>query len=127
VNSYLLIASEDAKTYRAIMDAVTRRYYNEHPTRLTTLVFEDDDHRRLQEPSLDLPEKSLLGAVCRAAYNQFDIRTVSARSGYERMQASALAHINRTRVTVQGALVPAAVGWSDDDVFVEARRLGWKG
>jgi hypothetical protein len=40
--------------------------------------------------------------------------------------AEALRFINRTRVTVQRPLVPSVAGWSIDDVFLEAYRLGWK-
>lgn len=38
----------------------------------------------------------------------------------------ALRHINAYRGGWQADLDPAAVGWSDDDVFAEARRLGWR-
>jgi hypothetical protein len=38
----------------------------------------------------------------------------------------ALAFINKTRHTVQGPLDPNAAGWTRDDVFAEAKRLGWK-
>lgn len=37
----------------------------------------------------------------------------------------ALAFINSKRGVVQRPLDPAAAGWSEDDVFAEARRIGW--
>jgi hypothetical protein len=37
----------------------------------------------------------------------------------------AIRHINRTRVSVQRPLDPCAAGWTTEDVFLEAYRLGW--
>lgn len=37
----------------------------------------------------------------------------------------ALAFINRLRFPFQKPLDPAAAGWSEDDILVEARRNGW--
>jgi hypothetical protein len=45
---------------------------------------------------------------------------------FARLYDAALAHINRTRVTVQRPLDPGAAEWTRDDVFIEAYRLGWK-
>ena len=39
----------------------------------------------------------------------------------------ALAFINAKRRGVQRALDPKEAGWTDDDVFAEAKRLGWQG
>lgn len=39
---------------------------------------------------------------------------------------SALRHINRSRAPIgEPALDPVASGWRDDDIVLEARRLGW--
>lgn len=44
----------------------------------------------------------------------------------ERLATAALKYINAHRAKhAQRELDPVAAGWSDDDVFAEARRLGW--
>lgn len=125
MTSQLYITPENARTFDIIMQAVRRRYFSEHPTPLKTIVFEDADYIRLGSERVLHSEHSLLAAVCSAVLQQFDIRNVYALSSYMRSYNSALAHINRTRVAVQRPLDPAAADWTDDDVFAEARRLGW--
>lgn len=125
MNSYLLISPENAQAYDAIMKAVRRRYYSEHPVPLTALVFADADYARLSNERVPHTDHSLLAVVCCEVLQQFNIRSVYALSSYTRSYTSAFAHINRKRVAVQRPLDPAAAGWTDDDVFAEARRLGW--
>lgn len=126
VNNQLHITSEAARTYDSIMTAVRRRYYSENPVLLTVIVFEDADYARLSCEPVPHTEHSLLSAVCCAVFQQFNIRSVYARSTYARHYTAALAHINRARIAVQRPLDPTTAGWTDNDVFVEARRLDWR-
>jgi hypothetical protein len=64
--------------------------------------------------------------LCQTIYREFKIHNVYSLTAYARIMASALAHVNRTRVTVQAPLSPMTPGWTNEDILIEARRVGWR-
>lgn len=105
-------------TYDGVVRVVKAHYWSIRPESFHTIVLDDADFNTLSE------RKALLD-LC-ATLLDFGVKTIRHRTNHTRAVASALAFINRTRVTVQQPLDPSTAGWTADDVFVEARRLGWK-